>query len=44
MWIFISKKKNNENSSSYVYDENRDSPFICLGYIFLGLFLLAILI
>jgi len=43
MWIFISKK-NNKDSNSYVYDENRDTPFIYLGYIFLGLFLLAILI
>ena len=37
-------KKNKENTTDVLYDENRDTPFIYLGYIFLGLFLLAIII
>ncbi len=37
-------KKNNVDSNSIVYDENRDTPFIYLGYIFLGLLLLGIFI
>ena len=37
-------KKNGENIKDILYDENQDTPFIYLGYIFLGLLLLAIFI
>lgn len=37
-------RKNNVDSNNVAYDENQDGPFIYLGYIFLGLFLLAIFI
>ena len=37
-------KKNKENTKDVLYDENRDTPFIYLGYIFLGLLLLGIFI
>ena len=38
----LGKNKNNDEYNYARYNDNSDSPFIYLGYIFLGLFLLAI--
>jgi len=43
MSVFMSRKNNDNNEYNYIkYKDNRDNSIIYVGYLFLGLFLLAI--
>lgn len=45
MSVFISRKNNDNNEYNYIkYKDNRDNSIIYVGYLFLGLFLLAVLL
>jgi hypothetical protein len=44
MWFFVNKNNVDNNYNYARYNDNSDSPIIYVGYLLLGLLLLAVLL